>query len=600
MASTTARSLADMLRQRVKATPDREAYLYPTDPGWGRLTWREVGERVRALACGLRALGLQNEQRCALLAATSLDWVLCDFAIMSAAGATTTIYPSNTPDETAFILKDANCQVVFVENEEQFHKVARRRGELPELKAIVLMRGRVDEPLAMTLDQLADEGRTWDAAHPGEFERVVESVTPESLATLVYTSGTTGRPKGVELPHDCWLYEAEAIDALGILTPDDLQYLWLPLSHIFGKVLEAAQIHIGFPTAVDGRVDKMVDNLGEVKPTFVAAVPRVFEKVQNKVVLTAQEAGGAKHKIFEWAFGVGREVSRLRQNGQEPRGVLSLKHAIADRLVFSKLRDRFGGRIRYFVSGSAPLSREVAEFFHAAGLQILEGYGLTETSAATCVNRPEKYRFGTVGPALPGMEIRIAPEDGEVLVRGRGVMRGYHGLPEQTRETLDPDGWFHTGDIGQLEDGLLRITDRKKDLIKTSGGKYVAPQMIESRLKAVCPYINQALVFGNARNYCVALMTLDEEATRKWLAHRGSPAAEAALAEIARDTDVRGLLQGFVDQVNGTLASFETIKKFDVLPADFTTDAGELTASLKVKRRVVEDKYRRELDALYA
>jgi long-chain acyl-CoA synthetase len=600
MATSTARSLADMLVHRVAATPDREAFRYPTDPGWASLTWREVGDRVRAIASGLRSLGLTNEQRAAILCQTSLDWILVDFGIMCAAGATTTIYPSNTAEECAFILTDADCQFIFVENEQQLEKIARKKADLPALKRAILMSGASAEPWAMSLTQLMEAGRAYESAHPGEYERVVQSVTRDSLATLVYTSGTTGQPKGVELIHDCWVYEAEAIDDLGLLTPDDLQYLWLPLSHIFGKVLEAAQIHIGFSTAVDGRVDKMVDNLGEVKPTFVAAVPRVFEKVHNKVVMGAQDAGGVKLKIFKWAMPIGYKASALRQEGQAPSGLLAMQHAIADRLVFSKLRARFGGRLRFFISGSAALSKEVAEFFHAAGVLLCEGYGLTESSAASFVNRPWKYRLGTVGLPLPGTEVKIAPEDGEILLRGRGIMRGYHNLPEATRETLEPDGWLRTGDIGLLDaEGFLKITDRKKDLIKTSGGKYVAPQSLEGKIKAACPYISQVLVHGNNRHYCVALMTVDEEAVRSWLQENGGGADRPA-GELVTDPRVRGLVQGYVNDLNAGLASYETIKKFALLPTEFTTDAGELTASMKMKRKVVEEKFRPVLEELYA
>jgi long-chain acyl-CoA synthetase len=593
------RSLADMFLRRIAATPDRDAFLFPTEPGWGRYTWREAGERVRAIACGLRSLGVDLEARCAILSSTRIEWVLVDFGIMCAGGATTTIYPSNTPDECAFILNDSQSHVVFVENEQQFAKLEQHRAALAGVRKVVLIDGAVPaDPWTMTLAQFMEAGRAWDGANSGAYESRIQAIRPEHLATLLYTSGTTGRQKGVELLHDCWLYEAEGIEALNLLVEDDLQYLWLPLSHSFGKVLESSQIRIGFASAVDGRVDKLVENLAEVKPTFVAAVPRVFEKVHSKVVIGAHEHGGLKARIFDWAFGVGAEVSRLRQNKQEPTGLLAMQNAIADRLVFSKLRARFGGRLRFFISGSAALSREVAEFFHAANILLAEGYGLTETSAASFVNRPTNFKFGTVGPPLPGTQVRIAPEDGEVLIRGRGVMRGYHNLPDATRETLDPDGWLRTGDIGVVDaDGFLKITDRKKDLIKTSGGKYVAPQALEGKVKAACPYVNQVLVHGNNRNYCTALMTLDEDAVRNWLKEQGG--AGLSGEALARDPRVLKLIQGYVDQVNATLASYETIKRFALLPADFTVDAGELTASLKVKRKVVEQKYRDLLDGFY-
>jgi len=599
------RSFADMIVWRVAATPDSEALRYPTDPGWASHTWREVGDRSRAIACGLRSLGLQDEQRCGLLGSTTAQWIIVDFGIMCAAGATTTIYPSMLPEECAFILGDSECQFAFVEDTFQLEKLLRKRGELTAVKRVFLMNGQPPkDEWVLSLDELMALGRAWDLAHPGEFDTVAKRPTPTSLATLLYTSGTTGRPKGVELIHDCWLYEAEGIDALGILGPDDLQYLWLPLSHSFGKVLEAAQVRIGFPTAVDGRIDKMVENLGEVKPTFVAAVPRVFEKVHNKVVMGAQEGGGLKYRIFKWAMDVGYQVSRMqREKRVEPTGWLAVQHHLADRLVFSKLKERFGGRLRFFVSGSAPLSYEVAEFFDAAGILVAEGYGLTETSAATFVNAPlarrETARLGTVGPALPGTQAKIAPEDGEILIRGRGVMRGYHKLPDQTREVLSPDGWLATGDIGTLDaEGYLKITDRKKDLIKTSGGKYIAPQALEIKLKAICPYASQVVVHGNNRNFCSALLTLDEESIRKWAKDQGL--GEPPMETLVKEPRVIALVQGYIDELNGSLASFESVKKFAILPAELTVDSGDLTASLKVKRKVVEQKYKHLLDAFYA
>jgi long-chain acyl-CoA synthetase len=400
----------------------------------------------------------------------------------------------------------------------------------------------------------------------------------------------------VELTQDCWVYEAEAIDEMKLLVPDDVQYLWLPLAHSFGKVLEVAQLKIGFQTAVDGRVDKIVENLGQVRPTFVAAVPRIFEKVYNKVVEGTKKEGGLKYSIFKWAFGVGKEASALRQKRQEPGGLLALKNAIATRLVFSKLQQRFGGRLRYFVSGSAPLSREMAEFFHAAGVLILEGYGLTETSAASFVNRPDSFKFGTVGPPLPGTQVKIA-EDGEILIKGRGVMRGYHNLPEQTAETIK-DGWLYTGDIGEIDsNGLLKITDRKKDLIKTSGGKYVAPQNIEGKFKMLCPYVSQSLVHGNNRNFCTMLIALDAEAITAWAKENG---VTGGYQEIVKDPRTHALIKPYVAELNKSLASYESIKNFAILPKDLTLDDGDLTPSLKLKRKVVETKYKDVLDGFYA
>ena len=402
----------------------------------------------------------------------------------------------------------------------------------------------------------------------------------------------------MELLHDCWVYTAEALEQLNLFREDDKQFLWLPMSHSFGKVLEVATIRGPVPTAIDGRIPKIVENLAIIRPTFMAAAPRIFEKVYNKVVTSMEEQGGVKLRIFKWALAVGKEVSEIRQKGGEPTGFLEFKRRIADRLVFSKLRDRFGGRIRYFISGSAPLSRDMAEFFHAAGILICEGYGLTESSAASVVNRPNDYRFGTVGKPLPGTEVKIA-EDGEILMRSRGIMRGYYKLEQKSAETKDDQGWLYTGDIGEVDgQGFLKITDRKKDLIKTSGGKYVAPQALESRLKALCPYVSQVLVHGNARNFCTALVTLDSESIPGWASD--NDLGGRSVEQLSREGAVIAMVQTAVDQMNSELPSYSTVKKFAILPAEWSVETGELTPSLKVKRKVIESNYGEVLDGFYS
>jgi long-chain acyl-CoA synthetase len=595
-------SVSDLFLDRVAQTPSREAFRTPQgDGGWRSLSWKDTGTRVRAIASGLRALGLKDEERVTILAGTRLEWILADIAVMCAAGATTTIYPSNTPDECAFILKDSNTVFVFAEDEKQVKKLRAKRSDLPAVKKVITFDKVAPAPddgdWVMSLADLEQKGAEYDKANPDAYEKIARSVKKDRLATIIYTSGTTGTPKGVELLQDCWLFQAEGIEQLSLLRPDDVQYFWLPLAHVFGKVLLAAQLKIGFSTAIDGRVDKIVENLAVVKPSFVAAVPRIFEKVYNKVVGGAKEAGGLKWKIFQWALEVGKQVSHEKQAGREPSGLLAIKNKIATMLVFSKLQQRFGGNLKYFVSGSAPLNRDIAEFFHAFDILILEGYGLTEASASNFVNRPGKYKFGTVGLPIPGTEVKIAESDGEILLRCRGVMRGYHGLKEATAEAIDADGWFHTGDIGEFDaDGFLKITDRKKDLIKTSGGKYVAPQLLEGKLKTLSPLISQAVVHGDKRNYCSALVTLDEAELKKWASDKGLSGDYAALT--TKD-EVRAEIQKAIDGLNKGLPSYSTVKKFAILPTDFTVESGELTASLKVRRKIVEKKYQAMLDDFY-
>jgi len=589
-----------MFLHRVSSTPDADAFYYPDeDDRWQTLRWQDVGDQVRDIAGGLASLGIEKGDRVSILSNTRVDWILADLGVLCATGATTTIYPSNTAEECEYIIADSGSRFVIAEDDSQVEKLLEVREQLGDVVKVITFDGRPGhDDWVITLRQLVELGRAWHADNPGVYEERIAAVESGDLATLIYTSGTTGKPKGVILSHDAWVFEGEAMDRMGFMSPADKQYLWLPLAHSFGKVLEAAIIRIGVPTAIDGRIDRIVPNLAQVQPTFMGAVPRIFEKVYNKVLGGAQDAGGLKWRIFSWSLAVGKQVSALRQQGKEPMGLLALKHRIADRLVFSKLKDTFGGRVRFFISGGAPLSKEIAEFFHAADILILEGYGLTESAAASFCNRPDNFKFGSVGPPLPGVELKIEPGNGEILIRSRGVMGGYHNRPEATAEALDDEGWLHTGDVGELDDqGILKITDRIKDLIKTSGGKYVAPQELENRLKVMSPLIGQVVVHGNRRNFCSALITIDPDAVPKWAEDHGKKSL--SYAELTQDSDLRALVEDKVTALNATLASYETIKKFAILDEDFSLETGELTASLKVKRKVVEKKYNEILDGFY-
>jgi len=589
-----------MFLHRVSSTPDSDAFYYPDDDDrWQTLSWQDVGDQVRDIAGGLASLGLVKGDRVSILSNTRVDWILADLGILCSTGATTTIYPSNTAEECEYIIVDSGSRFVIAEDDSQVEKLLEAREQLGHVVKVITFDGRPGhDDWVITMRQLVELGRAWHTENPDVYEERIAAVESGDLATLIYTSGTTGKPKGVILSQDAWVFEGEAMDRMGFMSPADKQYLWLPLAHSFGKVLEAAIIRIGVPTAIDGRIDRIVPNLAQVQPTFMGAVPRIFEKVYNKVLGGAQDAGGLKWRIFSWSLAVGKEVSALRQRGKEPQGLLALKHRIADRLVFSKLKDTFGGRVRFFISGGAPLSKEIAEFFHAADILILEGYGLTESAAASFCNRPDNFKFGSVGPPLPGVELKIDPGNGEILIRSRGVMGGYHNRPEATAETLDDEGWLHTGDVGELDDdGILKITDRIKDLIKTSGGKYVAPQELENRLKVMSPLIGQVVVHGNRRNFCSALITIDPDAVPKWAEDKGK--SGLSYAELTQDPDMHKLVAEKVAALNATLASYETIKKFAILDEDFSLEAGELTASLKVKRKVVEKKYAEVLDGFY-
>ncbi|WP_432061291.1 AMP-dependent synthetase/ligase [Streptomyces sp. S1] len=607
-------SVATLFLERVERTPDAEAYRYPVPAAsgsgpddWKSLSWGQAAERVYAIAAGLVDLGVRSEERVALASSTRVEWILADLGVMCAGAATTTVYPQTNAEESAFILSDSESKVLIAEDAAQLAKAVERRADLPNLRHVVVVDAtgvESDGDWVLTLAELEERGRAYLETHPEAVKERVSAITSTQLATLIYTSGTTGRPKGVRLPHDNWSYMAKAIAATGLVTRDDVQYLWLPLAHVFGKVLTSGQIEVGHVTAVDGRVDKIIENLPVVQPTYMAAVPRIFEKVYNGVAAKARAAGGAKYKIFQWAAEVAREYAKTTQDNFRRTGTasapfgLKAKHKVADTLVYGKIREAFGGNLRACISGSAALAPEIGYFFSGAGIHILEGYGLTETSAASFVNPGEAYRTGTVGKPLPGTEVRIA-DDGEILMRGPGVMEGYHGLPEKTAEVLESDGWFHTGDIGELSaDGYLRITDRKKDLIKTSGGKYIAPAEVEGQFKAVCPFVSNILVHGADRNFCTALIALDEPSILGWAAEHGL--AGKSYAEVVAAPQTEKLIQGFVDRLNEGLQRWQTIKKFRLLPRDLDIEHGELTPSLKLKRPVVEREYKHLIEEMYA
>ncbi|MER7410455.1 AMP-dependent synthetase/ligase [Streptomyces cacaoi] len=607
-------SVATVFLERVEATPDAEAYRYPVPSAsgegpdeWRSYSWREAADRVFALAAGLMELGVRPEERVAIASGTRIEWILADLAILCAGAATTTVYPSTNSEETGFILGDSDSRVLFAEDTAQLDKVREHRAELPDLAHVVLLDGDVPDgegDWVLSFAELERRGAAHLAEHPEAVREAVAGLRSADLATLIYTSGTTGRPKGVRLRQEAWSYMAKAVPASGLLESDDVQYLWLPLAHVFGKMLISVHIESAHVLAVDGRVDKIIENLPVVRPTKMCAVPRIFEKVYNGVAQRARDGGPAKYKIFQWAAEVAREYARTSQDNQRRTGEatvpagLRVKHAVADRLVYGKLREAFGGRMLGCVSGSAALAPDLGLFFAGAGIPVLEGYGLTESAAASFCNRRDTFRTGTVGQPFLGTEVRIA-EDGEVLLRGPGIMEGYHGLPDKTAEVLEEDGWFHTGDIGELsDDGFLKITDRKKDLIKTSGGKYIAPAEVEGRFKALCPYVSNILVHGADRNYCTALIALDEAAILGWAADqeelKGKP-----YTEVVGSDEVRRLVDGYVEDLNAGLQRWQTIKKFRILPRDLDIEHGELTPSLKLKRPVVEREFADLIEEMY-
>jgi long-chain acyl-CoA synthetase len=614
----------DLWTRRVAESGAGIAFRYKEGGEWKALTWSEADATAREIAAGLAALGVMPGDRVCILSDTRLEWMLCDVAILLCGGVPVPIYASSTPEQCAFIVADSGARLVIVENAAQLEKMLAVRKQASKKAAnpvglvhidgdAVLERpdalGRTSVKLAdvrplgdpgvCSLGELRASGRIWHSANAGALAQRAVAIDPQSLFTIIYTSGTTGLPKGAELSHrNLTAALASACRAM-TLFPDDEQLLFLPMAHVLGRELAWVSAQAGLTTWFAESITKLKGNLLEVRPTFMVGVPRVFEKFYSGVQAGLTMGSPAKLKLIRWALGVARRTTELATapngtgRGKPKLGLwMGAQHVIADRLVFSKLRAKLGlERCRFLASGGAPLASEIARFFHGTGIMILEGYGLTETVAAAFWNRMDHFRFGSVGPPLDVVELRFA-SDGEILMRGPSVFRQYHNNPAATAEAVDAEGWFHSGDIGQLEDGCLRITDRKKDLIVTAGGKKVAPQPIENAIKARSAHVSQALVYGDNRPYCVALLTPSEEALKLF-------GGESQGARIATSEGLRAELEKALADINRDLAPYETIKKFAVLTTDFTEAAGELTPSLKVKRKVVIDKYRDVIEALY-
>ena len=561
------------------------------------ISHRQLLERVRHVAEGLKALGIKRGERVAILSETRAEWAIADYACLTGGFPNVPVYPSLPADQIAYILRDSAAVALFVSTVSQARKVMEIRSDLPQLRLVVSFDatgGRADMTLA-ELENRGSIGQTAESIRRHREEAL--RARPEDLATIIYTSGTTGKPKGVMLTHDNLYSNTQAGRRVLPVEGQHTALSFLPLSHVFERTAgHYIMLAVGASIAYAESFEAVPNNLREVQPTLVLAVPRVFEKVYARAVESAAAGGALKRRIFAWATRVGANWADVRLARQTPHRLLALQHRIADRLVFSKLRARVGGRVQCFVSGAAPLSPEINKFFYAAGLPILEGYGLTETSPIISANTFDHFRIGTVGIPLDGVEVQIAP-DGEILTRGPHVMKGYHNNAEATRATVDADGWLHTGDIGVLEDGFLRITDRKKDLIVTAGGKNIAPQPIENRLKT-SKFVSQAVMIGDRRKYSIMLIVPDFDALERWA--KTAKLRWTDRAELVALPEVRAMLEGEIHSTLRELALFEMPKKFALLSEEFSLERGELTPSLKVKRRVVDERYKDVIDKLYA
>ena len=591
-AASGSRTVADLLPTAAREHGSKRAVMYKDESGtWVGKTFEEVSAISRDLSLGLIDLGIAKGDKVSILANTRPEWTYFDFAALTAGATVVPIYQTNSPDECQYVLENSDAKAVIVEDDEQLEKIREVRDRCPQLEHVIRMTGSSDD--AISMEQLASRGA---ARQQSEWAERWSSVEPQAICTFIYTSGTTGPPKGCVISHGNYRAMLDMVIEVGAIDAEGVTYLYLPLAHSFALLIQFGSFALGATLAYWERDPlKIVPNLAEVKPTYFPSVPRIFEKIYTAARSSAEKAGGLKKAIFDWAIRVGSKVRELERQGKEPGPLLRAQYRIADKQVLAKIRGLFGGNLEQAVSGAAPINPDILRFFDAAGVLVLEGWGMTETSTAATIATPEVFKFGTIGKPFPGVEIRIA-EDGEILVKGPNVFQGYYKNEEATRETI-VDGWLHTGDVGEIdEDGFLKITGRKKDIIITAGGKNITPANLEAEIKQH-PLVSQCVVIGDRRPYLVALVTLDPEEAVKWATEHDVEADPAALAS---NEDVRAELQGHLDRVNQKFARVEQVKKFEILPADLSQEGGELTPTMKVKRNVVADKYDDRVEALYA
>ncbi len=608
------RTVVDLFENSVQRQPNQAILHCKVRGRWHDTTFADWRRISAEWARGLLMAGMEKGDRVLIAASTRREWMWADMAVLMAGGVTVPIYPSAVDAEAQWIAEDSGARFAFVEDPAQLAKLAANRAQLPNLARVfyfddVAQLARADAA-GRTLLRLGDVVPAADpwVAPAGELTpigrdapadllaQVRQAIRPQDACTVVYTSGTTGRPKGVVLSQGAFVFETDACQKSLDVRDDDALFLFLPLAHSFAKVVYVVCVGVGCQMCMPESMATLLADLPEAAPTVMPAVPRVFEKIHAKIVAGVEASGPVRKRAFYAALAVGKRVSALRQAGKEPTGLLKVEYELAQKLVFAKIHNLLGGRMRGFISGGAPLAKQLAEFFHACGLLILEGYGMTENCAAATVNRLEDYRLGTVGKPIPGVEVVIAG-DGEVLIRGPNVMTCYFNNPAETAAAIDGEGWLHTGDIGEIDEGgFLRITDRKKDLIITAGGKNVAPQNLESHLKT-SPYISNCMVYGDRRKFLSALITLDDDAIRRWAREHGITAQ--GQEDLTQNAEVWKLLHGEIEARNKSLASYETIKKFAILHRDFSVEEGDLTPSLKLRRKEISSKHQGLLDSFY-
>jgi long-chain acyl-CoA synthetase len=587
---THSKTLADLLPLAADAYAEAPAVRFKEGDGWVDRSFAEVRDLVRPLALGLVALGVEKGDRVSILGNTRPEWTYWDFAALSIGATVVPIYQTNSPDECGYVLENSDAKVVVVEDEEQLIKVREVRDRLPALEHVVLMTGEADD--ALSAAAISAKGA---AADPDSWRARYEAVTPADICTFIYTSGTTGPPKGCIISHGNYRAMLDMVNGVNVIEPEDLTYLYLPLAHSFALLIQLGSFDLGTTIAYwEGDPQKILPNLGELKPSYFPSVPRIFEKIYTAATSGMEKAGGVKKAIFDWSLKVGGKMREAERSGRKPGFLLQKQYDFADKQVLSKIRGLFGGRLRLAVSGAAPINPEILRFFDSAGVLVVEGWGMTETSTAATVATPDDFKIGTIGKPFPGCEVRIA-DDGEILVKGANVFQGYHKNPEATAETI-VDDWLHTGDIGEIDsEGFIKITGRKKDIIITAGGKNITPANLEAEIKQH-PLVSQCVVVGDRRPYLVALVTLDPEEATTYAKEHDLPDPAA----LASNPEVKASIEAHVEEINKKFARVEQVKKISILPRDLTQESGELTPTLKVKRAVVAEKNEGAIEELYA
>ena len=588
---TNSRTIADLLPKAVEQYGSNVAVKYKEGDRWLSRSYDEVAEIVRPLAFGLVTLGVEKGDRVAILGNTRPEWTYFDFAALSIGATVVPIYQTNSPEECRYVLENSDSKVVVVEDAEQLEKVRSVRDKLPQLEHVVMMTGSAEG--AISMEELGAKGaggtdETWKALY--------EAVTPEDICTFIYTSGTTGPPKGCIISHGNYRAMLDMVKETSVIEEGDVTYLYLPLAHSFALLIQLGSYDLGTTIAYWERDPlKILPNLAELKPSYFPSVPRIFEKIYTAATSAIEKEGGLKKKIFDWAIKTGKKMRATERAGRKPGFLLQRQYDFADKKVLSKIRGLFGGNLRLAVSGAAPINPEILHFFDAAGVLVLEGWGMTETSTAATISTPDDFKVGTIGKPFPGCEVKIA-EDGEILVKGPNVFQGYHKNQEATNETI-VNGWLHTGDLGEIDsDGFIKITGRKKDIIITAGGKNITPANLEAEIKQH-PLVSQCVVVGDRRPYLVALVTLEPEEAVKYAQENNLPEDPAQLAQNA---DVKASIEAHVEKINQNFARVEQVKKIAILPQDLSQESGELTPTLKVKRAVVAQKHEDAIEQLYA